>query len=420
VLPLRVAYILSTYPYLTTTFIDREILAVQQLGIELVLVSMRRPAAIKVRAEISALTQVTKYLLTAPYVKFLAAHLHFSLTRPLAYLTTLVYLLTRRHPGFSAWIRTLFYFLVGVRAAESLREEKVDHIHAHFADRATVIAMVVSRLLDVPYSVFAHAYDIYASPVMLPEKMDGSKFVATCTAYNKAHLERLDGGRFLGKVHLIYHGLDLSRFQPARTEFVHPATRPNDIRRQTTDNQRPLLLSVGQLKEKKGFPYLIQACRLLKDRGYDFVCEIVGEGPQRAQLEALIGELDLADTVVLHGAVPHPEVIDKYTQATLFALACIPAEDGDRDGLPNVLLEAMAMQVPVVSTRFSGIPEAVKDGLTGLLVPPRDAEAIAEALSRLLDDPHLRHRLGQEGRRQVENSFDIQKNTEKLIDLFRS
>jgi glycosyltransferase involved in cell wall biosynthesis len=113
-------------------------------------------------------------------------------------------------------------------------------------------------------------------------------------------------------------------------------------------------------------------------------------------------------------------VIRKYAQATLFTLACVPAEDGDQDGLPNVLLEAMAMQVPVVSTRFSGIPEAVKDGHTGLLVPPRDSEALAKALARFLDDPHLRDRLGQEGRRLVENLYDIHKNTAQLVKLFRS
>ena len=400
---MKIVYVLSVFPCLTTTFIDREILETQRREAELVLVSMRKPAPFKVSAEIRKVTEATRYLLPAPWLRFLTTHLRFVLTQPRAYLTTLFYLLTRQHNKFIARIRTFFYFVVGVWAAELLREEKVDLIHAHFANRTTVVAMVASRLLGVPYSVFAHAYDIYVSPVMLAEKMAGAKFVATCTAYNKTHLESIDGSRFVGKVHLIYHGLDLTKFEPTRQP-------PHN-------GQRPLLLSVGQLKEKKGFPYLIRACRLLKDRGYDFRCEIVGEGPKRPELEALISELSLNDTIVLCGALPHPEVLARYAQATLFALACVLAKDGDRDGIPNVLLEAMAMQVPGVSTQLSGIPEAVKDGLTGVLVPSRNTEALANALARLLDDPDLRERLGREGRKRVEERFDVQENVGRLIEL---
>jgi len=184
------------------------------------------------------------------------------------------------------------------------------------------------------------------------------------------------------------------------------------------NGRRPLLLSVGQLKEKKGFSYLIEACRFLKNRGYDFRCEIVGEGPKRAELEALITALDLDGTVVLQGALPHSEVVARYAQATLFALACVLAEDGDRDGIPNVVLEAMAMQVPVVSTRLSGIPEVVEDGLTGLLVQPGDAKTLADALARLLDAPDLRERLGRQGRKRVEERFNSRNNVGQLIELF--
>jgi glycosyltransferase involved in cell wall biosynthesis len=264
--------------------------------------------------------------------------------------------------------------------------------------------MVVSRLLGVPYSLFAHAYDIYTSPVMLPEKMSGAKFVATCTACSKAHLDGLIAGQFVSRVHLVYHGLDLPGIEP--------------YRRPSHEGQCSLVLSVGQLKEKKGFPYLIQACRILENRGYNFRCEIIGEGPKRPELEAMITDLNLHNAVTLRGALPHSEVMTRYSQATLFALPCVPAENGDRDGIPNVLLEAMAMQVPVVSTLFSGIPETIEDGNTGLLVPPGDAEALANALARLLDDLDLRKKLGQAGRKCVEERFDIRNNIGHLIELF--
>jgi glycosyltransferase involved in cell wall biosynthesis len=403
---MKIVYVLSTFPFPTTTFVDREILEVRRRQVNLVLVSIHRPAPFETCAEIQRLAQTTCYLLPAPWLRFLAAHLRFLLTQPGAYLGTLFYLLTRQHNQVSAWLRTLFYFVVGVWAAQMLRGEKVNHIHAHFANRSTVVAMVISRLLRVPYSLTAHAYDIYKSPVMLSEKMAGAKFVATCTDYNSKYLKSLDGNRLAGKIHLIYHGLDLAQFFPSGWA--------------AKNGHRPLLLSVGQLKEKKGFPYLIQACRLLKDRGYDLRCEIVGEGPQRPELTALIADLSLQDTVVLCGALPHSEVIFRYAQATLFALPCVLGVDGDRDGIPNVLLEAMAMQIPVVSTRFSGIPEVIEDGLTGLLVPPQDVGALASALARLLDDPDLRQRLGRRGRRQIEERFDIRTNVSQLVELFET
>lgn len=401
---MKIAYVLGSFPCLTMTFIDREILETQRRGVELVLISTRRPVPFEMSVEVGRLAEATKYLLPAPWHRFLRAHLRFALTRPWSYLSTLFYVLTRQHNRVNVWLRTLFYFILGVCAAELLGGERIDHIHAHFATAPTIVAMVASRLLGLPYSLTAHAYDIYVSPVMLPEKMAAAKFVATCTAYNKAHLESIDGGQFVGKVQLIYHGLDLTRYEPT-CRLLH-------------NGRRPLLLSVGQLKEKKGFDYLIRACRLLKDRGYNFRCEIIGEGPMRPELEALITDLDLHDTLILRGALLHSEVVARYAQATLFALACVLAEDGDRDGVPNVLLEAMAMQVPVVSTRLSGIPEVIEDGLTGLLVPSRDEEALANALAKLLDDPDLRERLSQDGRKRVEERFDVRENVSRLIELF--
>jgi glycosyltransferase involved in cell wall biosynthesis len=395
---------LSTFPSPTTTFVTREILGLQRRQVNLVLISIHKPAPFETGAEIQKLAQTTRYLLPAPWPWFLAAHLHFVLTQPRAYLGTLFYLLTRQHNQLSAWLRTLFYFAVGVWAAQVLQGEKVNHIHAHFAARSTVVAMVISRLLRVPYSLTAHAYDIYKSPAILSAKIDGAKFVATCTDYNAKYLRSLDDSRFAGKIHLIYHGLDLAQF--------------SSLDWTARNGHRPFLLSIGQLKEKKGFPYLIQACRLLKDRGYDLRCEIVGDGPKRSELTALIANLGLEDTIVLCGALPYSEVMRRYAQATLFALPCVLGADGDRDGIPNVLLEAMAMHIPVVSTRFSGIPEVIEDGLTGLLVPSRDAEALARALARLLDDPDLRQKLGHLGRRQVEERFDIRTNVKQLVELF--
>jgi glycosyltransferase involved in cell wall biosynthesis len=202
-----------------------------------------------------------------------------------------------------------------------------------------------------------------------------------------------------GKVRCIYHGLDMSEYAPGR------APR----------RDRPLLLAVGQLKPKKGFHHLLDACRILLERGSSFDCEIVGDGSLRAELAARIGELGLRSRVRLLGALPHEAVVKKYREATVFALPCVTGPDGDRDGIPNVILEAMAMGVPVVSTRHSGIPEAVEDGRTGLLVPPGDPQEIATAIERLLGDPVLRERLGSRGRERVRKVFDIDANARALL-----
>jgi glycosyltransferase involved in cell wall biosynthesis len=175
-----------------------------------------------------------------------------------------------------------------------------------------------------------------------------------------------------------------------------------------------MILSVGQLSERKGFVPLIQACRRLKDQGYDMVCHIVGKGPQYQELNDLIQELELTDTVTLCGALPHEAVIEKNDQATLFCLPCVMSKEGNLDGIPNVLPEAMAMQRPVISTTLSGIPELVDHEVNGLLVPAGDVDALVAAIARLLDDPALCQRLGKNGRQTVLEKFDIRRNIKRF------
>ena len=398
---LNLIYIIGTYPLLTTTFIDREVGLLRQWGVSLRIVSIRRTAR-PLSPEQRALQEDVTYLLPISWPSFIGAHLRFALLRPLAYWRTLFYLLTRPHPSLKARLKTLLHFGEGVYTAHLIGPAAVDQIHAHFIDRAATVALVVSRLLGAPYSVTAHANDIYVNPVLLPEKLAAAKFVATCTGYNKNHLSGLGEGLFNHKLSCIYHGLAVSQYRPARS----------------TAPQKTMILAVGQLKEKKGFRYLLDACRILIAQGYALDCQIVGEGPLRPILEAQIRRLSLADSVTLCGALTHQEVIAKYRQAGLFVLPAVLGADGDRDGIPNVILEAMAMELPVVSTRHSGIPEVVQDGVNGLLVPPADGEALAKALARLLDDPAERRRLGRQGRQTVAAHFDLEQNVKRLLAEF--
>ena len=398
----RIAYLVGSFPSLTKTFINREILEAKRQGINLVLIAIRRPGAFVMGGEVRQLAAETRYILPVGWFRFLADHLRFGLTRPRVYLATLIYLLTRRHDTLATRIKTFLHFGEGVVAAGLLQPERIHHIHAHFADRAATVALVASRLLGVPYSLTAHANDIYVAPVLLPEKIAHAKFVTTCTTYNQAHLEQLTQRR----IELVYHGLDLAA--------LTPAPRPTRV------DPWPLVLSVGQLKEKKGFKHLTRACGLLKSRGVEFRCEIIGEGPQRGELEQLVADCGLQDTVALRGALPNAEVMAQYGRATLFVLPCVVAGNADRDGIPNVLLEAMASRVSVITTRLSGIPELVEDGVTGLLVDPGDETALAEAIVRLLNDAELRGRLARQGRRRVEERFDIRVNTGRLVELLEA
>lgn len=393
--PFSLVYVIGTYPGLTTTFIDREIQALRAQGVQARVISIRKPHTLLSQSQ-QPLQKITTYLIPVTWGRFLAAHLRFALRKPAVYFGTLVELVSSPHPNGSARLKTALHFAEGVYAADAIAKQPCDHIHAHFADRAATLALVAGRLLGIPFSLTAHANDIYVKPVLLPLKLAQAKFVSTCTAYNHEYLSKLF--QLKDKLHCLYHGLDM--------ETYHPVPAQAEI---------PLITSVGQLKEKKGFQYLLAACHQLKQKGYSFQCQIIGEGPLRATLEEQIHNLSLESQVILRGALPHEAVIQEYQRSTLFVLPCVTGSDGDRDGIPNVILEAQAMQLPVVSTRHSGIPEVVAEGVNGLLVPPADAASLAEAITRLLDNPALCIELGRNGRRIVAEHFDVRRNAERLL-----
>lgn len=399
---LRVTYIIGTYPRLTTTFIDREVEVLRQLGVSLQLISIRRPAR-PLSVEQEALKSNVHYVLPASAGAVVWSHLVFGVSRPRAYMGALFGLLFRPHPTPASRLRSFFHFALGVHIARLLRDRyPTDHIHAHFVDRASLVGLIAGRLLGMPFSATAHANDIYVDPVLLLDKISEAKFIATCTQYNASHLRAVARNRGAVAVRCIYHGIDLKRYQLT-------ARSPRGS---------PLLLAVGQLKEKKGLHHLIEACRILQDRGFEFDCQIIGEGPLRLFLERMIDRLGLRDRVALLGPLAHDAVMEKYREATLFVLPCITARDGDRDGIPNVILEAMAMSLPVVSTYHSGIPEAVENGVTGYLVQPRDPVALSSALEALLHDEGLRLRMGRAGRLRVAEAFDAEVNVKRLLSEF--
>lgn len=399
--PPTLTYIIGRYPGLTTTFIDREVLALRGMGVRLQILSIRQPWP-KLSAQQEALREGVIYLLPVKWPALVGSHIHFALRKPGRYFGTLRYLLTRPHPSLKSRAMTFLHFGEGVYAAYLLRRAPGQHLHAHFIDRAATVALVASRLLGIPYSATAHATDIYVNPVLLKEKLANAKFVSTCTDYNRSYLSQFGKDLFNHKLLCIYHGLELERYV--------------NVQRATPG--RPIILSVGQLQERKGLSYLVEACRILRDQGIQFECRIVGEGPMRPILQDQIQRLRLEDSVRLLGALSHEEVIAQYQEATVFTLPATLGKDGDRDGIPNVILEALSTGLPVVSTHHSGIPEVIEERVNGLLVPPGDAVALSAALEQLLCNPEMRNALGKAGRQIVADRFNPEKNARRLLEAF--
>ena len=397
---MNLIYLTGTYPILTTTFIDREIKMLRQWGVDLKIVAIRRPPTdMPLSKDQKELQQGVIYLLPVAWMSLIASHLYFAFLRPRRYFQSLIFLMTRSHPSLKARIKTLLHFGEGVYAAYLVRKHQFREFHAHFVDRAATVALVAGRLLGKPYSLSIHAgADIYVNPVLLREKITEARRAVTCSLYNKTHLEALIGQDLSDKISYFHHGLDLNEYQPSPP----------------SSNGKPLILSVGQLARRKGFAQLIKGCRGLKDQGYEFNCQIVGQGPQREELNELVSQLSLEDTVTFLGAIPHDEVIEKYRQATMFVLPCIQTDEGDVDGIPNVICEAMAMQLPVISTSVSAIPEILEHEVNGLLLPPDDNQALVKAMAHLLDEPALRARLGGNGRQSMIETFDIERNVRRF------
>jgi glycosyltransferase involved in cell wall biosynthesis len=403
-----IAVVLKGYPRLSETFVAQELLALERRGFSLALFSLRRPtdrATHPLHAQIKArVTYLPEYLHHGPLRVFRA------------------WRKARRLPGYanavSAWRKDLWRDRTRGRArrfgqalvlACELPPDVV-HLHAHFLHTPASVARYAAMLRGLAWSVSAHAKDIWTTPEWEKrEKLAECSWVATCTSCNATHLRDL--APQADTVDLVYHGIDTARF---------PA--PNSTR-SSADGRNPrspvTLLAVGRAVDKKGFDDLLHAlARLPREQHWQLLH--VGDGPGLPMLERLSRALGLADRVRWLGAHAHAVVLGAYRAADIFVLPSRIAGDGDRDGLPNVLLEAQSQRLACVSTRVSGIPELIVDGVTGLLVAPRAPDELASALSRLIGDPVLRHTLGAAGFERTTTLFSLDGGADRLAQRFAS
>lgn len=427
--PFEIAYIMKEFPRLSETFISNEIYQLEKAGTRLRVFSVKKPGKQKHHETIDQLKSPVIYLpevgslSETPFLKWLWVHFpkfrrdHFCLfrLRPRVYLQTLreaMKMSFQYRPSFFDRPKKVFikeFLQAGLIARQVIEARNIRHLHAHFCHGSTTIAMFVSRLTGIPFSFTAHAKDIYLRKLnpgdLLKEKIEKADFVVTCTEANRIYLKSLCPKA--ESIYTIYHGLDTSFFMP-------------DEDRKTSEPV-PLILSVGRFVEKKGFVHLIRACAMLKERGHTFRCRIVGEADEQTPLlNQLVAELELEKIVSLEEAVTHETLKRIYGECAVFVLPCQIVGDGDRDGIPNVLVEAMSMRRPVVSTMISGIPELIEHRRNGLLVPQKDPTEVALALEALLKDPDLRTLLGNAARRRVCTHFDSTKTTQTLRSLFLS
>jgi glycosyltransferase involved in cell wall biosynthesis len=290
-----------------------------------------------------------------------------------------------------------------VYLAREMERAGVTHVHAHFSNHPALVALIVHRLTGIPYSFTAHGSDLHIDPSFLAAKVLAAEFVVTISEYNKQFMLEACGDELREKIQVIRCGVDPAVFNPEPRAPEDRAYR---------------LLCVGSLGPVKGYRYLIEACEILRDRGVAFDCHILGEGELRRDIESQISQAGLSDRVKLHGAVRQDAVVRWMRHADVMVLPSVQTPRGDREGIPVVLMEAMAAGLPVVSSRLSGIPELVIDKETGILVEPRDSTGIADALHALSLDAETRRRMGTAGRERVIERFNLETNVGRLCERF--
>lgn len=396
-----IGYVVSTWPRLSQTFVLTEVVALENSGVPLRIFSVKDPGGEPVHAKVAKVRAKVTYLsFKRGWGRIARANLRLARQLPRRYATAMV------HAAGYGRVGVLRRFFQAGFLADLLRREPVSHLHAHFATAPTLLAMFASELTGIPYTFTAHAKDIYVDtqPKLLRKEIERASAVVTVSEYNRHYLKNRISPDSNGKIHCIYNGLDLSDFN-----FRWP---------RAADSGRPVILFVARLIPKKGLEDLIRAAAILKGRGRSFEVVIIGSGPLRNAMEVLTAQLGLEDYVAFRGAQPQESVSAAYRRASIFALPCVVTGEGDRDGIPTAVLEAMASGVPVVSTPVSGIPELIDSSRDGVLVPPNDPSKLADALDSLIADPQLRDALAREARTKIEARFRVEHSSSQLLSLF--
>ena len=390
----KFAYLFERFPSFSQTFCHREVAELDRQGLTPPIFSIRKPKGEPPQNWDERIVKRVYYL---PGENELLADVHRASRE--GKLTEEIVAALDEWGRRTDFLRLYQAVNIGLR----LRDSGVRHVHAHFAGLAARTAFWIDKFFGINFSFTAHANDIFAPrnfEIGLDKLIDAARAIVTETDYAAKFLQERFPDRTT-RIHRIYNGLNLAEFK--RADFSEAP---------------PLIVAIGRLIEKKGFADLIRACRLLKDGGSLFRCDIIGEGPLEKELRRQIDHLDLQNCVHLLGAKPQREITKHLAAGTAFVLPSVVGTDGGMDNLPTVIMEAMATGLPVISTPIGGIPEMVVENETGILVPPHDAGALARAIEKAVIDLSFARRLGEQGRKRASELFSIEKNVRSLIRIF--
>jgi glycosyltransferase involved in cell wall biosynthesis len=408
---MKIAYLMSRFPKITETFVLHEIMAIKQAGIAIDIYPLQRQKSSVIHPQARLLLNKVHFY---PFISLaiIYSNLQFLWQHPVKYIGTFVEVLKATWGSANFLLGTLVFFPKAVKIAHQCQKSNVSHIHAHFANHPTMVAFVIYRLTGIGYSFTSHGSDLHKRQQMLAKKFNHCRFAVMISRYNKQFFEDKTGLDAGNKMPVIRCGVDMSAFAADDRKRLKPGDDKSD--------KQPInLLCIASLIEVKGHPFLLEACSILKGCGIAFRLNLVGDGDKRKTIEALIKRYQLEDNVVVHGALPQPQVIDLLNSADICVLTSYQTKSGSREGIPVVLMEAMACGKAVVASRISGIPELVEDNKTGLLANPTDPASIAKQLEVLIKDKALRTRMGQAGRAKVQSEFNLTTNIEQLIQWFK-
>ena len=391
---MKVAFIVSQFPCYDEAFILREIYALSKRS-EILILSLKNPKDPIIHNEARELLPKTIY---SPY--FFAdfifwVHIQTFFRQPIRYIKVLLGLIFGNLKSPEFLLKSLVFFPKAVYFAHLLKKEKVTNIHAYWATYPASVALIASQLTGIPYSFTGHAHDIYLNTSDLRRKMMNAAFITTCTQQNKEYLRKVAPLYSDRRILVNYHGLKLHDFA------VNGKLR----------NKTFQVISVGTLNDYKGFQYLIPALGILKEKGLQLNCTIIGGGPLEANLKKQIKMLHLESYITMTGPLKQNEVLPFYKKADLLILMAQPEWHW---GIPNVLIEALAAKTPVITTQFGSVNELIKDRETGLIVPPKDPETLAQNIDMLYQNNELRQQLTEAGHKVVVEKFDLEKNIEEF------
>jgi len=404
---MTLTYIVSMFPCWSETFILNELVNHRRAGVDVSIFSLKKCSEDMVHEEAKTFLGKTTYAAGFFNPILWLSHLWLLLTSPVIYLKILFTLFFLKSTDNSVKIKALAVFCLAPTFITAARNKKTSHLHAHFATYPALLAWIIYCFTRIPFTLTAHAHDIYFNQDILAIIADDASAVVTISEFNKRFICQKLGEKYCNKIHVIHCGIDLNRFT-YDTKRIFPQR----------DGQPLSILSIGRLSGIKGFSYLIEALRLLQNDGVSFVCNIIGDGPLKGQLKQQVDESGLAEQICFLGSKKSDEIPEYLKKSDVFVLACATDKIEIHDGIPVVFMEAMAYGVPVIGTRLSGIPELIRHQETGLCAEPENPSSLKDIMQIFIKNREKLPFMTQTARQLIEREFNIETNSSELRNLF--